>query len=141
MKKIISLFCILVSISFMFSLFNISYADCKVSDSDIRNQELWTLLDNCLSWSDLVNPGDGLIEWGVKEKIVYWTGQLARLLGLLAVGAIVYGALMMTISWGEDEKIKKWKDIVKWSMLWFLALLVSGGLVRIVIELIFSVAW
>ena len=88
----------------------------------------------------MVNPGDGLIESGLKNKIVYWTTQLASLLWLLAVWAIVYGGLMMTISWGEDEKIKKWKDIVKWAMIWFFALIVSGGVVRLIVEVMFSVA-
>ena len=110
-------------------------AACEYNGGSIASE-----LDNCLSWSDLVNPGDGLIESGIKNKVVYWTTQLAGLLWLLAVWAIVYGWLMMTISWGEDEKIKKWKDIVKWSMLWFLALIVASWVVRLIVEVMFSVA-
>jgi len=53
----------------------------------------------------------------VKVQVVSWTNALAAFLGLLAVGAIVYGGLLMTLSGGEDEKIKKGKDIIKWSLL------------------------
>lgn len=136
MKKLLSFFCICLSIFLVCSYFNVSYADCEYTWWSLGSE-----LDNCLRGSDLVDPGNGLVEWSIKDKIVFWTGQLASLLWLLAVGSIVYGALLMTISWWDDEKIKKWKDVVKWSMLWFLALLVSGWLVRIVIEVIFSVAW
>ena len=134
MKKIVSLLLICVAYLCFFSVIH-TYWNC-----DYNGWDIWYELDWCLWSSDLVNPWDGLIEWGVKNKIVYWTNQLAMLLWLLAVGAIVYGAFMMTISVWEDEKVKKWKDIVKWSMLWFLWLLLAGWIVRLVIEIMFSVA-
>ncbi len=137
MKKIFSL---LVSLTVLVSILSIFsphiHADCEYNGWDIGYE-----LDGCLWDSTLVNPWDGLIEWGVKNKVVYWTNQLSMLLGLLAVWAIVYGALMMTISVWEDEKIKKWKDIVKWSMLGFLGLLLASWIVRIVIEVMFSIGW
>lgn len=136
MKKIISIICTLLCILGLLWSTNVSYAACEYNGWSISAE-----LDNCLSWSDLVDPGDGLIESGIKNKVVYWTTQLASLLGLLAVGAIVYGGLMMTISGGEDEKIKKWKDIVKWSMLWFLWVIVAWWIVRLIVEVMFSVAW
>lgn len=135
MKKIIQLLCFLCLVMSMWSQ-QISYADCEYNEGSSIGQNL----DSCLSDSNLVNPGDGLIEWGVKNQIVTWTTNLAQLLGLLAVWAIVYGAGMMTLSAGDDEKIKKWKDVIKWAMLWFLWLLLAGWLVRIVIEIMFSLA-
>lgn len=135
MKKIITFFCFIVSVFWYIHLHNVS-ADCVYN-------EAWSIgqnLDNCLSDSALVNPWDGLIEWGVKNKVVYWTNQLATFLSLIAVGAIVYGAWLMTVSVGDEEKVKKWKDVIKWAMLWFLWLLLAGALVRIVIEIMFSVA-
>jgi len=142
MKKIISIIALsLLCVFWIFSPTYVSYADCNVTDAEIRNLDISHKLSDCLSWSDLVDPGDWLIESGIKSKLVYWTTQLGWLLGLLAVGAIVYGGLMMTLSWGEDEKVKKWKDIVKWSMLWFLAVIAAGGIVRLIVEVMFSVAW
>ncbi len=88
----------------------------------------------------LVNPGDGLIESGIKQKVVFWTNSIATALSLFAIGAIVYGGLMMTISWGEDEKITKWKDIVKWALIGFLAAISAWAVVRLVVEVIFAVA-
>lgn len=103
------------------------------------NWSVGSSLDGCLSDSNLVSAsGPTLIEGSVKYQIIRWTTALWGVLGLLAVGAIVYGALLMTLSGGEDERIKKWKDVVKWSMVWFLWIVIAGGLVRIVIELIFS---
>ena len=134
MKKIIILFGIILAFAFSWEL-QIFAADCEYIEGNSVSQNL----GNCLSASDLVNPGDWKIEWSVKAKIVYWTNQLAKLLWLLAVGAIVYGAGLMTLSVWDDEKIKKWKDVVKWSMLGFLWLLLAGALVRLVIEIMFSI--
>lgn len=103
--------------------------------------DLGASLDGCLNGTDLVDASGSMeLETGVKYKIIGWTQSIGSLLGLLAVGAIVYGAFMMTISVGDEEKVKKGKDIVKWSLLWFLALVLTGAIIRVVIELIFSIA-
>lgn len=99
---------------------------------------IWNALDNCLNKTALVNGADAYIETGVKQKIISWTVNLARFFSLLAVGAVVYGGLLMTLSWWDDEKIKKWKEIVKWALLWFLWIVVAGWLVKVLIELIFA---
>ncbi len=135
MKKIITVLC--------FLLVSLSLFQTQIVSADCEYNEDWSVsqnLDNCLADSALVNPWDGLIEWGVKNKIIYWTWQLATVLSLISIGAVVYGAGLMTVSMWDDEKIKKWKDVIKWAILWFLWLLVAGALVRIVIELMFSVA-
>jgi len=110
------------------------------ADCDFNYGSIGSELSNCLNDSDLVNPGDGYIESGVKQKLLAWTTALWGLLGLLAVGAIVYGAFLMTVSGGDDERIKKWKDIVKWSLIWFFALIAAGSILRLVTEVIFAVA-
>lgn len=142
MKKIISnIFIVVLCLFWTVSFSHTSYADCNVSDTQIKNLDISQKLSDCLQWSDLVDPGNWMIETGLKATINRWTTQLSALLGLLAVGAIVYGGLMMTISWWDDEKIKKWKDIVKWSMLWFLGLIAASWIVRLVVEVMFFVAW
>lgn len=108
-------------------------ADCDYSGGSIANE-----LEKCLEDSDLVDPGDALIEKWVQQKFLSWTSALWWLLGLLAVGAIVYGAFLMTVSGGNDENIKKGKDIVKWSLIGFFALISAGSLLRLVTEVIFS---
>jgi len=137
MKKLLSYFIAFVCIIALLFSVQGAFGNCEYSEAWSINSNL----DNCLSWSDLVDPGDWLIESGIKSKLIYWTNQLWGFLGLLAVGAIVYGGLMMTLSWGEDERIKKGKDIVKWAMLWFLGLIVASWIVRVIVEVMFSVAW
>lgn len=127
--------CIAIFFSFMTIVLPAFGADCTYNWGSIA----WELA-NCLDDSDLVDPGDALIESGVKQQLLSWTNALWGLLGLLAVGAIVYWAFLMTVSGGDDEKIKKWKDIVKWSLIWFFALISAGSLLRLVTELIFAVA-
>lgn len=131
LKKILNIVIIFALSCMFFS--TATYSNCDYAWWDIA----WSL-DSCLSWSDLVNPWDGKIDWGVKDQVVRWTNALASLLGLLAVWAIVYGWLLMTLSIWDDEKVKKWKDVVKWALLWFLWVICASALVRLVVELMFS---
>ncbi len=133
MKKILLLLVVFITSLLVFS--PEIFAECKYNGGSLT-QELW----NCLDDADLVQAWDGIIEYGVKQKIKSWTTALAGLLWLLAVGAIVYGGLLMTLSWGEDEKIKKGKDVVKWSILGFLAVVMIGSVIRIVVEVVFDIA-
>ncbi len=98
-------------------------------------------IDNCLSDSDIVaSNGTFSVENQFKTKINTWTRAIAGILALLAVGSIVYGGLLMTLSAGEDEKIKKGKDVVKWSIIGFLWVITAGWLISLVVNFIFGVA-
>lgn len=134
MKKIL-IFSLCIITLFSFFTFGVEAANC-----DYNNGSLVSELENCLGWSDLVDSGDGIIESWVKQKIKYWTSTLWNLLGLLAVWAVVYGGLLMTLSGGEDEKIKKWKDVVKWALIGFLWVVMTSAVIRVVIEFVFDVA-
>lgn len=127
---------IFLSLFFFWSfLFSVEAVNCDYNGS------VSTSLDKCLSKSDLINSAwDMRVETGLKDQVIWWTNNIATLLGLLAVGAIVYGGLLMTLAGGEDEKIKKWKDVVKWSLIWFLALISAWWIIRLVVEFIFEVA-
>lgn len=133
----------IVSVCIFFLSFFSVFADdpCKYNVDTNTPVSIWDALDDCLDQdSSLVNSsGDIQIEWKGKEFIAGWTTALAQLLGLLAVGAIVYGGLLMTLSGWDDEKIKKWKDVVKWAIIWFLWVVTAGALVRILIEFIFAI--
>jgi len=123
----------------LFSIFSwdVTYA----ADCDFwLNSSIGTALDNCLSDTDLVDPGNALIESWVKQKLLSWTTALWGLLWLLAVWAVVYGAFLMTVSGWDDERIKKGKDIVKWSLIGFFALIAAWSILRLVTEVIFGVA-
>lgn len=111
-----------------------AFGACSYNGWDIASS-----LDNCLSDTDVVQSSNFKAEEGFKAKINSWTRGIASVLWLFAVGSIVYGALLMTLSAGEDEKIKKGKDIVKWSILGFLWVVLAGGLIAIVVNFIFAV--
>ncbi len=138
MKKIIIAFLLLSSFVFMLPE---ASAGIFWAKKCWFNGNIWSSLDGCLSNSPLVDASwNTLIEGNVKNQIRTWTTAIATLLGLLAVGAIVYGGLLMTLSGWEEEKIKKWKDVVKWSLIWFLAIVTTGALIRVIVEFVFDIA-
>ncbi len=115
---------------------NSVFAECEYHGGDIGQA-----LDNCLDDTSLVDASGNMnIEAGVKNKIIEWTQALAAFFWLLAVGSIVYWWFLMTISGWEDERVKKGKDVIKWGLIWFLALVFTSAIIRIVVEFIFSVA-
>lgn len=143
MKKILSLF---IGIFIVLSSITIVSADnCKYKlDSDWNIITAWTekwvawLLWECLKWSWVVEvEGKATIEDGFKVKINKWTNNIALFLGLLSIWAVIYGWLMMTLSAGEDEKIKKAKDIVKWSLVWLLWVILATTIVTLIINIIY----
>lgn len=136
MKKTLML---LVATTALFSLF-LGDIFTYATDCDYRWGSLASELEGCLRGSDLVDSWNGAVESGLKNQINTWTSALAGFFWLLAVGAVVLGAFSIVVSAGDDEKLKKWKDIVKWGLIGFFALVIAGALVKLVIELVFSVA-
>jgi len=129
----------------MFSLFSIyslsvnAASNCSY-DPNAQISDLGASLDVCLLDSKLVNWNSVIIKYWFKIKVLNWVKNISIFLSIMAVGSIAYGALMMTISAWEDEKIKKWKDIVKWWIFGFLAIISAGWLIAIVINFIYKVA-
>lgn len=81
------------------------------------------------------------VEWGFKQKINQWISNIALVLWIGAVGALVYAALLLQFANGEDEKIKKAKDIIKWTMIWFILLISASGVIYVVINVMFGLWW
>ena len=107
---------------------------------DISSINAWcTTLDWCLSGSDLVNPWNAEIwAWEVKSKILGWVTKIWWFFGLMAIWAIVWGAFMMVISAWEEEKVKKAKDMVKWSIIWFLWIVLASSLIALVVNFMYN---
>lgn len=113
--------------------------DWKINHED----GLTWLIDDCMEETTVVAvKWDWEIsgDWAFKEKINGWTNNIALFLALLSVGSIIYGGLMMTLSAWEDEKIKKAKDIVKWSLIGFLWVVLATTIVTLVINVIYGLA-
>lgn len=136
MKKIL----VIISVFFLMFLFlDVSFAWCNQKADD--SFAVWSALDECLQWSALVD-GTGLEikkDSNVAQTIKSWINNISLYLWILAVWSIVLGSLMMTLSGGEDEKLKKWKDIVKWWILWFVLLLSVSAIVNLIVKIMFTI--
>lgn len=101
----------------------------------------WASLSSFLNWckpSTVVWSSDMKVEWWFKGKINNWIKNISLVLWVLAVWALVYAWLIMQFSGWEDEKIKKWKNIIKWTLIWFLLLISASWIVYIVINVMFG---
>jgi len=104
----------------------------------------------CLSWVGTnwkkialvwVDWWDLKVAGGFKDQIISWTKKIGWFLGIWAIFAIAFGSLKMTMSWWEEEAIKKGKDIVKWWVLGFLLVVSAGFIVAFVVNIIYWVLW
>ena len=133
MKKI---FVFILSFFFIFiCLLDISLAWCKYSPWNDIVKSIW----DCVNETDVMKVSNAKVESWVNPFMNKITKNIAIVLSLSAVFAIVYGAFMMVTSVWEDEKIKKWKDIVKWWIIGFLWVVLASGIIRLVVTLIYSI--
>jgi len=96
-------------------------------------------LSGCFENSKVISVGDAKLDWWFKTEIWKWVNNIALILSLLAVGSIIYGALLLTLSTWEDEKIKKAKDVVKWGILWFLWVISASAIITLVVKIMYSI--
>jgi len=136
MKKLFIIFILILSI-LVFSLPE-SFSACNYSDWD----NVWSALDNCLNWSNLVDWNNVSVDisgsW-FQSKIKQWTTNIALYLWVFAVWSIVVWSLMLTLSAWEEEKIKKAKDVVKWWIIWFLWIIFAAWIISLIVRIIYSI--
>lgn len=82
--------------------------------------------------------GDYVIESGVRSRIVDIANNLIYIGSILAVGAIVYAAILYTIAAGDEERIKAAKNALKFGIIGFAVMLISFGLVNAVVRLFYA---
>ena len=131
MKKII-LFLLL-------SIFSLSFVYAWTCSYNLW-WDIQSSLNNCLSDTTLINPWSDLkTTWENFSGKIYWiTKTIATILALWAVLWIAYWSfLMVTAAW-EDEKIKKWKDVIKWSIIGFLWVVLASSLIVLITRFIFD---
>jgi len=96
-------------------------------------------IDSYLQGTKLVDASwDMNIEAWVKEKIIFWTKNIGWALALIAVFAISYWALMMSFSGGEEDKLKKAKDIIKWAILGFAWVVLAWSIIAIIVNFMYT---
>jgi len=134
LKKII----IFLSIIFinLFSI-NIIFAECSYNWWDISSAIEWCVGSEDM-WLVKADWDMDVAKW-FKEKILFWNDKIATFLALGAIFAVVFGSLKMVLSAGEEEKIKKSKEIVKWWLIWLLVVASAWFLVSVVVKVIYSV--
>lgn len=133
-KKIILIFSLIL---ISFSSFDLTFSACDYNWWDV----MWAL-ENCIEdWKmQLVDPWENVeVDDWFKVKITEWTTKIATFLALWAIFSIVFGSLKMVLSWWEEEKIKKAKDIIKWWMLGLLWVVSAGFLISVVVKLVYSI--
>ena len=149
MKKILTFLCLICSI--LICYWSV-WANCDY-DPDAGWQNISAALNDCFNWddsslvtTDTIEIGwqnawsvDLKVEWGFKYTVERMVRTIWWVLAVLAVWAIVYGSLLLVISGWEEEKLKKWKDVVKWAIVWFLWVVFAWVLITIVVNIMFSI--
>ena len=140
MKKLIITFLSLIFVSMSILAIDVS-AVCKYDGGTdwVSWAPVWDQLTECLKDSSVVQTSDNLAleGTGFSATLQNWIDNFSIYLYVFAIGAIVYGGLMMTLSTGDDEKIKKAKDIVIWGIVWFIALISITALLQLIVSVIY----
>lgn len=113
-----------------------STTGCKYNEQS----DLSGFLDGCKPKTVVWGTNMRVDGW-FKSKINQWIANISLVLWVAAVGALVYAALLLQFANWEDEKIKKAKDIIKWTMIWFLLLISASGFIYVVINVMFGLWW
>jgi len=137
MIKRILVFLLLIIISF----FSINYL-YAVNCSYEWVWDISSALENCVAGADsklVTNAWDLKVEDWFKKVLIDWTTKIATYLAFWAIFAIVFGSLKMVLSWWEEEAIKKWKDVIRWWIIWFLWVISAGFIISVVVKLIYTI--
>lgn len=133
-KKIITMLILFLS---FFSLNTYFWnAECVFKDG-----EEFSLIENLkdckpksLAWEDWV---EYTIEWWFKEKAGDVITLIMSLLWIWAVWAIVFWGFMMVISFWDEAKFDKAKEIIKWWIFGFLWMISAWWLIAIIVNIIY----
>lgn len=115
-------------------------SNCAPSDDDITGKTVKELLAECKPNKGVIEAegDDYKIDGGAQKKVIAIANQLILAGSTLAVGAIVYAAILYIIAAGDDERIKKAKGSLKFGIIGFLMMLISFPLVNAIIKLIYT---
>lgn len=129
---------ILIIITLLFSIFALSNNFCS-AESELEHELEWNVSDMLTKYTPwkVVNTGDYTAETWVKKLVTKLVTNISYILWVIAIWAIVYWWITLAISAWEDEKVSKWKNIIKWAIIWFVWLVSASGLITIVINVIY----
>jgi hypothetical protein len=104
LMRLLSLICMLIAPLFLVSL--PSYAVCDATTS----QPAGNFLRDCAGFANAVSPsqlGGGVTS--IQKLVISVAKQVIAFGALFAIGALVFTGIQYTISYGDDEKVKKAK--------------------------------
>lgn len=128
MKKLLLVLVLLLSYNSTFAIYWSYDESATVSDN------LNGFAPDTLVWT---NVDKYTVETWFKTQISSIVKNISIVLSLIAVWALVFAGLKMTLSQWKDEDIKKAKDVIKWTIIWYLALISAWAIIAIVINFIY----
>ncbi|MDD2892019.1 MAG: hypothetical protein PHQ95_03565 [Candidatus Gracilibacteria bacterium] len=136
MKKIF--FAIFVSFFILFSFSSAFAGDCsKEIPKDNTNWEIQDYLKDCAPTGSITSNAYEIKD--VKTKIVNITNKLILAGSILSVGGIVFAAILYVTALGNDEKVKKAKSALQFSVIGFVVMLLSFPIVNAIVNLIYGI--
>jgi hypothetical protein len=87
-------------------------------------------LPGCVD-SDIANPTPANINNNLWIKVIAnLIGQVIQFVALFAVIALIISGIMYLVSWGDEEKAKKAKTWITWSLLWVIISVSAWGIIN-----------
>ena len=134
-KKILLWLFSIITIYFSFIWTNIALEKCNYDG------QWWLVktLTDCIDEPNFkwVVPEDNLdlSTWiGVSKLVTKIVKNISIILFIIAVWALIYASYLLVLSGWEEEKIKKAKDIIKWTLLWFIWLISAWLIIMLVVK-------
>jgi hypothetical protein len=135
MKKLLLILFIL-----LIAIISFSWNALASSDCDYGGDILWSL-EKCFNDSELVggNQNDAKISEWFSTTVKNWTNNIALFLAVFAVLWIAYGSFNLVISQWESEKATKAKNMIQWSIIWFICVITASLIINLVIRIMYSI--
>lgn len=108
-----------------------------VTDEKNTRCKEWTSWDKCIKDTSDEENITYTLEWWFKTQVDALLKNVWLILWIIAVWAIVYAWLMLQFSGWNDEKIKKSKNIIKWALIWFAAMMSAWAIIVTVVDLMY----
>lgn len=121
---------IFIFLSFFLS-YNFSYWVCELWS------DIWSSLKWCIGDADVIQKNDLTVPFWFKALIISFVKKISIILAILAVGSIAYWSMVIVTSVWNDEKIKKWRNIIQWSLVWFTVLVSAAWIIKIIIYIMY----
>jgi len=131
LKKLIK---ILIFASIFFTYTNTIYSawSCSYWWDPLSSLEWCVSNTPVIQTTNISNP-----ETWFKDLMLSYIGKISTVLAVAAIGSIAYWSMMMVISWWNDDKIKKWRKIIQWALIWFLLLISTWLIIKLVVYFVY----